>query len=286
MSHPDSDELAEFRAGLVTGRRATVITAHLAACAGCAAVADELAGVPALLAAAPAPAMPDRVAQRLDTVLAAEVAHRNDAERTRGVSPQHRARSPRRAGNRGFRWMSPRLLAPAGAVVALVAAGGYFLSSHGSSPQVAGASSGAASATSMRPAISSAPGAPRAAAGQAGGTSPQSRRMSPADFTVVVSPVDFRAGTLTQQLEADLRVPETARTTHAAATTVRACVQRVAGSAALLRVESARYEGQPVTVVVTRASQGEEVQLAGPGCSATSGDVLATRTVPAGILEP
>jgi hypothetical protein len=105
-------------------------------------------------------------------------------------------------------------------------------------------------------------------------------------FTVVVSPVDFRAATLSPQLTADLRVPVTARTTHSASAIVTACVHRVAGGAAVLRVESARYEGQPVTVVVTRAGQGEEAQLAGPGCSATRSDVLAARTVSSGISGP
>jgi hypothetical protein len=283
MTHPDADALADFREGLVAGRRAAMITAHLADCARCAAVADELAGVSALLAAVPAPAMPDRVAQRLDTVLAAEVAHRNQSERAPGVSPRQRATHRRRTGHGGLRWISPRVLAPAGAFVVLVAAGGYFLSSHGSSPQMEGASSGAAQATSGQPA-SGETSAPRAAAGPLRGTSPL---MSPAELPVVVSPVDYLAGSLTQQLESDLRVPLTARTTHAATTTVEACVQRVAGRGAVLRIETAHYEGQPVTVVVTRASQGDLVQLAGPGCSATGSHVLATRTVvPAGIFGP
>ena len=288
MTHPDTDVLADYLAGLVTGRRAAMITAHLADCARCAAMADELAGVSALLAAVPAPAMPDRVAQRLDAVLAAEVAHRNESERARGVSPQERPARHRRTGRGGFRWMSPRVLAPAGAVVALVAVGGYVLSSHGSSPQLQGAASAAGPATSAQPAASAQPAygkaaAPNATAGSLHGTSPL---MSPAELPVVVSPVDFLAGSLTQQLESDLRVPLTARTPRVATTTIQACVQRVAGRALVLRIESAHYEGQPVTVVVTRASQGEEVQLAGPGCSATSSHLLATRTVPAGILEP
>ena len=285
MSHPDTDVLAEFRAGLVTGRRAAMITAHLADCARCAAVADELAGVSALLAAVPAPAMPDRVTQRLDTVLAAEVAHRNESERARGVSPQDRATRPRRAGHGGLRRISLRVLVPATAVVLLAAGGGYFLSSHGSSPQMAGASSGAASAPSA-PTANGDSRAPKAGARSVGGTSPRSQLGSPAQFTVVVSPVNFRAGSLTQQLEADLRVPVTARATRLATTTVRACVQRVAGSAPVVRVESAHFEGQLVTVVVTRVSQDDLVQLAGPGCSAAGGHVLAHRTVPSGILGP
>src|SRR6516165_3200499 len=53
MTHPDSEVLAEFRAGLVTGRRGARISAHLAACARCTGVCDQLAEISALLAAVP-----------------------------------------------------------------------------------------------------------------------------------------------------------------------------------------------------------------------------------------
>ena len=81
MTHLDTDVLAEFRAGLITGRRGARITAHLGGCERCTALDEQLAGVRSLLASVPAPAMPDSVAQRLDTVLAAEVAQRNAAQR-------------------------------------------------------------------------------------------------------------------------------------------------------------------------------------------------------------
>ncbi len=71
---PGTDVLAEFRAGLITGRPGARISAHLARCERCTAVDDQLAGVRSLLASVPALAMPDSVARRLDTVLAAEVA--------------------------------------------------------------------------------------------------------------------------------------------------------------------------------------------------------------------
>ena len=59
MTHPDSEVLAEFRAGLITGRHGARISAHLAACERCAGLCDQLAEISALLAAVPAPAMPD-----------------------------------------------------------------------------------------------------------------------------------------------------------------------------------------------------------------------------------
>ena len=40
MTHPDSEVLAEFRAGLITGRHGARISAHLAACDRCTGVCD------------------------------------------------------------------------------------------------------------------------------------------------------------------------------------------------------------------------------------------------------
>ena len=62
LTHPDSDVLAEFRAGLVTGRRGKQVAAHLAACDRCTAADGQLAEVSALLAAAPPPVLPERLA--------------------------------------------------------------------------------------------------------------------------------------------------------------------------------------------------------------------------------
>ena len=45
MTHLDTDVLAEFRAGLITGRRGTRIAAHLAGCERCTALDEQLAGV-------------------------------------------------------------------------------------------------------------------------------------------------------------------------------------------------------------------------------------------------
>jgi hypothetical protein len=73
MTHPDAGDLAEFRAGLITGRHGARISAHLAACSRCAGLAGDLAELPTLLAAVPAPVMPASVAQRLEAVLAIEV---------------------------------------------------------------------------------------------------------------------------------------------------------------------------------------------------------------------
>ena len=67
---------------------------------------------------------------------------------------------------------------------------------------------------------------------------------------------------------------------------VRACVQKLAGRASLIRVENAHYEGQPATLVVVGTSSGGTAWIAGKNCSATSRDVLDTTSVPPGIYEP
>jgi hypothetical protein len=272
-THLDGDVLAEFDAGLSTGRRSARIAAHLAGCDRCRALRDEIAGVSALLAAIPAQAMPDRVAQRLDQVLAAEVVRRTDSERARGDSPRHHATRGRPTGNRGLRLMSLRVLGPATAVV--LAAAGYGLSQLAGGPGPQTASSSVAA------------GPARAAAGRANAPAvlpssepaarPQLR--SGASFTFVTSHTDFMPGTLKQQVEAALRAAPSAPATQPAPA-VLACVRNVAGSTRPLLVESARYQGQAATIIVLRTSQGEVAKVAGAGCSARQGAPLATTTVP------
>jgi hypothetical protein len=259
MTHLDTDVLAEFRAGLITGRRGARITAHLAGCDRCTALDDQLAGVSALLASVPAPAMPDRVADRLDTVLAAEVTRRDQAERARddgsGESP-----APRRPrGNRGFRPLALRVLAPAAAVV-LLAAGGYGLSRAGlgSSSQSTASSAGSAAKSVSSPTAGPRP-ANAPAAAPAGITG---------SIVVVASNTDFT------------------RTGLAASAQLRDCVLRLAGGHSLQRVESARFEGKPAVLVVARTGADDTAWIATPDCSATSPHVLASTSLPSGISGP
>ena len=273
-THLDGDVLAEFDAGLTTGRRGARIAAHLAGCDRCQALREEIAGVSALLAAIPAQAMPDRVAQRLDRVLAAEVVQRADSERARGGSPRHHATRGRPARNRGLRLVSLRVLAPATAVV--LAAAGYGLSqlAGGGGPQTASSSVAA--------------GPARAAAGRANipavlpSSEPAARPQlrSGAGFPFVTSHTNFAPGTLKQQVAAALRAAPSAPATQPPPTAVKACVRDVAGNANPLLVESARYQGQAATIIVMRTSQGDTAVVTGAGCSAGHGERLATTTVP------
>jgi hypothetical protein len=122
MAHLDMGVLAEFRAGLITGRRGARIAAHLADCDRCAGLDDKLAGVSALLASVLVPPMPDRVAQRLDSVLAAERAKAHYRARAHGAS----------ARESEARLLALRVLAPV--AVVLLAATGYGVSRIVSGP--------------------------------------------------------------------------------------------------------------------------------------------------------
>ena len=76
-AHVDADVLAELSAGLISGKRATRIHAHLAGCQRCAQRSAALTEISTLLASVPSPRMPDDVVTRLNATLAQEAAHRS-----------------------------------------------------------------------------------------------------------------------------------------------------------------------------------------------------------------
>jgi hypothetical protein len=298
-SHLDTDVLAEFRAGLITGRRRRMIAAHLAGCARCAAAAEELAGLSTLLAAIPVPAMPDSVAQRLDTALAAEVARRDDAERAVADRSRDRARVRRRARRPGRRPVTVRLLAPAAAVAAVLAAGGYGLSLIGGQ-----STSSAAAGSAAAPAVSAVASAARASYLPGTASAPRATLGPEAEkaFAALPSRTDYLRSTLKSQLEAALRAqlvagPAAGRSTERRPapppTQLQACVQRLTSGISPgipVLVQNAHFSGQPAIVIVVSSGDGYLAWVVtpawvAPGCSATSADVLARTSLP-GIPAP
>jgi hypothetical protein len=304
MTHLDTDVLAEFRAGLITGRRGGRITAHLGGCERCTALDEQLAGVRSLLASVPAPALPDGVAQRLDTVLAAEVAQRNAAGRTaaRGeVAPADQAEraggdgtrespAPRRpGGNRGFRLLALRVLAPAAAVVVL-AAGGYGLTRIN-----LGSSTGSAASTTAGGAVRSAPsvasGAESAGHVNAPAARPSKaaavpRGIARAGFSLVAGQRNLTRANLAQQVRVELLVPDSARRTQTPTPQLRGCVAKLADGHTVELAESVHFEGRPATLVVARTGAEDTAWIAAPDCSDTYRHVLATTTLTSGISGP
>jgi hypothetical protein len=294
MTHLDTDVLAEFRAGLITGRRGARITAHLGGCARCTALDEQLAGVRSLLASVPAPAMPDSVARRLDTVLAAEVAQRdavqeNRAERAGGDGAREPSAPRRPGGNRGFRLLTLRVLAPAAAVVVL-AAGGYGLSranlgsSTESSTSAGSAAQGAAPTAAASAKSGGSVNAPNA--GPTRGALSRPQGITAAGIPVVTGHATLSHADLGQQVRAELNVPASARTTRAATSTERGCVLGLIGHHQLELVESVLFEGSPATLVVARTGAGDMAWIAAPDCSATHRHVLDTTSLPSGISGP
>ena len=294
MTHLDTDVLAEFRAGLITGRRGARITAHLGGCERCTALDEQLAGVRSLLASVPAPAMPDSVAQRLEVVLAAEVAQRdavqeNRAERADGDGARESPAPRRPGGNRGFRPLTLRVLAPVAAVVVL-AAGGYGLSrvnlgsSTESSTSAGSAAQGAAPTAAASAKSGGSVNAPNA--GPTRGALSRPQGITAAGITVVTGHANLSHADLGQQVRAELNMPASARTTRAATSTERGCVLGLIGHHQLELVESVRFEGRPATLVVARTGAEDTAWIAAPDCSATYRHVLATVTLPSGISGP
>ena len=295
MTHPDPDVLAEFRAGLGTGRRRARIASHLAACERCTGLSDQLGEIPALLAAAPAPAMPDAVAQRLESVLAAQVAQRDSSERTVGddtpdrahdgarQGARHRARGPRPDRHWDFRLVALRVLAPAAGVLVL-AAGGYGLSriGGGSTSSVAAGSAAASSASAASQAHAGATAAPS----NATTSRPQAAPFEPAArFGVVTSVTHYRRAILPQQLKRELQryARPAGSVQELAPGPVKECVLRVTAGispVSLVLVETAYYQGQPANVIVAARGDQDAAWVTTPACSAGSDYVLDRTTVP------
>jgi len=276
--HLDADVLAEYRAELITGRRRRAIAAHLLACAECAALDARLAQVSALLAATPVPAVPDALARRLETVLAAE-------------KPISSERHPVPARHRRFpSWgdvFRVRVLAPAAAVAAL-AGGGYALSQAGDGPSASSGGSTAAGGAYSGAAASNGRGQSAAGAASKGAhssLSPNRDAKQAGGVSVVVSGVDFRPATLRTQVAGQLRASSTL---HPSLATAReaACVRRLSNGATPALAETATYEGQPATVVVIAQPGVDQVLVAGQNCSATVSDILDHAVLSPGISTP
>jgi hypothetical protein len=274
-AHVDAEVLAELGEGLISGRRAARIRAHLASCERCANVSTGLSAVSVLLAAVPPPAMPDAVARRLSGALAAEAAARSGT----AVAP-----AARLAGGEGFphaervhgvtsrpRWRG--LTSPvaarvftAAAVVCLLAAGGYTLAqltSHGASAPSSGTRPHA-----MLP--SSPQFAPNHPSWQLG-------------FTIIKSGTDYQPARLIVQIETELgRVHSRGVPGYPPTTRQDDCVLRVTGATMPALVDVANYEGHPAMVIALDGTgmQFSQAWVVGPACSADDSDILTKVKLP------
>jgi hypothetical protein len=338
--HVDAGTVADYREGMLSGRKAARVAAHLSSCPRCSDVDAQLTALTTLLAATPVPPMPASLAARLDAALAAEIARVSasaeaaDAAGPAGVvdpaatgqhpgtgpipaaphtlpgdaapghampgrtTPSHagpghagpgrNARSNRAAGRsarrEGRSRLSLRLVATTAAVI-LLGGGGYVVSRVMTSGGT-GVTASSASASAPRPSMASgraAPAlAPEAASGAAGARG----------LPVVASGTLYRPGLMASQVAAVLRRhPAPGRTpgpmgaspavNSAAFPHLAACVNRITGGGHPRLVDIARYGTRPAAVIVQpiAGTSMMRVSVVGTGCSASSGDVIATFTL-------
>ena len=291
--HPDPTALAEYKAGLTGGRRARRLAAHVASCASCASVNDQLAAVTTVLASAPEPAMPDAVESRIIAALATEAAlvtdtphdteaaHDTAAKRDTALRPVggDGGGSRRRPGGRsgrsgpGNRWLRPAVLASA-AAACLVLFGGVYGIAHLSS----GSSSSSAASSAAGTAAAGSESSPLAGA-QAPGTH---TRLEPADggqaaaFAVTASGTNYQSATLAQQVRAQLARPAKTAAPPAAegapSAQLSACVLHLTGQMRPSLVDRATYQGKPAYVIAVP----NWAWVVGTGCTASNPELIAS----------
>jgi hypothetical protein len=297
--HADAETLAAFREELLSRRKAARVSAHLAVCSRCAGLDAQLTEVSALLTATATPPMPDALTARIQAAIAAEAAARavSAAHGTvavgaagAGTGPRDRAARPSRpSGGPGRSRLALRAAAVAAAFV-VVAGGGYgvvrLLSGSPEATTSAGGVPAPASHANGKAPLMPSDGR-QVSEGQAaaGSSSPH--------LPVVSSGTNYQPGQLEAQVSAVLARhgvhaaarsgPPPASQPAASLPPELACVPHVTGGKRPLLVDLAKYQGRPATVIVIPgATSGTLRALVVAGaCTATTGRVLATTTVPA-----
>jgi len=306
--HPDTEALAEYRAGLVGGFRRRRLAAHVTGCAQCASVSEQLDAVGSVLTSVPAPVMPDEVERRIAAALAAEAAARQaDGAARQGAVPsaghsRHRrlsgapeAPSARGSGRRPAG--RPRRLRPVMTLVpvaaCLLAGFGYLLSNvvgpSGPSGAVSAASaSSAASAPAERAAPLPAEGS--ASAGSVPSESPTAAGLEPANgtpagFAVTRSGTMYHRATLGAQVLHQMALQAASHSAaaqpgpsggSAPSQSLVGCVQRLTGNVPPSLVDRATYQGKPAYVIAvpTRA------WVVGLGCTASNTALITSIRLP------
>jgi hypothetical protein len=291
-AHVDAGVLAELSAGLISGRRAARIHAHLAGCQRCARVGAGLSEVSVLLASVPQATMPAAVTRRLSTAIADEAAARPGTAgtpvRLAGGEPFRRPERAERAGSGRSR---NRLASPvavrsfaAAAAVCLVAAGGYTIVQLTSPGRSGPGLSPGASAGLPKNGGNIVPGPFNVSPTHQGNAiHPSSSSPAPPPvFSVITSGTDYQPATLRTQVERELgqisrigtnTAPE-AR--HQPTAQQEACVENVVPGVSPTLVDAASYQGHPATIIALAPATGQlgQAWVVGPACSADRNDIL------------
>jgi Putative zinc-finger len=233
MRHVRPETLARYSEGDLSDRKAARIRSHLASCARCARLRDDLAAVPALLADAVVPPLPEHLAARIQTALMTESARRAspagaaraagsaDPARAAGAAGAagaarpdraahpgrpHRSSRPRRAAPGGrLAWTSPRAATvAAGAAIIVVVGGGSYAIVQGLSGGSTGTSSSGSAASAAVPRTGAESRAAAPGGLSAGPAVTYLHGGKPASFTPIATTTDFVPGRLAGQVRAAL----------------------------------------------------------------------------------
>lgn len=303
IGHFNTDDLASYHAGTVSGGKAARISAHLSSCPQCADVHSGLTDVSQMLAGIRVPPMSETLTQRLQAAIADEATQRATAKDGSPVLtpgrrdlPESTNRSVRRLRVRA--WSSPLLLrglAAAGVVVLLVGGGILLVNQRGPGPSGAGPSGLGAEPTphAVKNQESS------AAVGSAAAITLRYRHNGEFAFAnAVTSDVDYTKADLPAGIRHEvanmaqlgptttLPAPSATAEPHQSIsrTTVsqlESCLSTVAAGRLVLLVEVAHYLGLPTTIIVFKpVDHAFNVIVVGETCGPASQDIIATLTVP------
>jgi hypothetical protein len=281
--HPGTEALADFRAGHKNRLSSRKIAAHLAECQDCSSVSDRLGQVSTVLAAIPAPSLPDEVERRITAAISAEAGLRGRQAGAPAISgplaisdlpgspgePEPVDR-PRRAPRRGWSRrvpLYPGLKVPLSALIPaaaclLLAIVGYAVSGgpgpapspvaggRGATPQVPRSSSAGAVVPGVRP-----------------HTLGPAMRGPAATFVVTASGTNYLRATLGTQVRQQLTGSPSAQPgadeTQPSGALV-GCVYHVTSNVKPSLVDHATYDSRPVYVIAVPG----RVWVVSPSCTA------------------
>jgi hypothetical protein len=305
IGHFNTDDLASYHAGTVSGGKAARISAHLSSCPQCADVHSGLTDVSQMLAGIRVPPMSETLTQRLQAAIADEATQRAAVKDGSPVLapgrpdlPEGTNRSVRRLRVRA--WSSSplllRSLAAAGVALLLVGGGILLTNQRGAAPSGA-RPSGLGAEPSPRAVKSQESGA---AVGSASAITLRYRHGGEFVFAnAVTSAVNYMRTDLATGIRhevanmAQLTSPSVTMPAPSAAaeprrsfshTTVgqlESCLSTVAADRLVLLVEVAHYLGVPATIIVFRpVGNVFDVIVVGQTCGPASQDIITTLTVP------
>ena len=297
IRHASAEDLAGLDLGALKPRKAARVRNHIAGCIKCTQLSGRVSAVRMVLASVTYPPMPESFVTRLDTTIASESARRianaPATEAGRRDLPERRSRS---------RWQLPgvsavgtRLVAAAAALV-IIGFGGYEIATHVVGKATTTAASNGSAAVPSAGAMTLGPTVQY-------GTAHAAKTVRTVSSSTNFTTADLGAQALAavQSAKAEGATGATGAT-HVAApaptsggasanSSVRShtaspaslagCLDRIVGSQPVQLVETAKFDGQPATIIVTTPSSAgpAEVWVVGAACSATNSDVLAHETL-------